>query len=143
MRWFSVVLVVGIALWSVGLFLAPAALFPIGAVVCHQRPERSFFFHGQQLPVCARCTGLYLGALIAAPLAAAFAASLASERARIVLAAAALPTLVTWTLEFAGIVPFSNLSRFVAALPLGFAAAWLVFAALAQPSAARAQAAGR
>ena len=43
---------------------------------------------------------------------------------------AALPTAITWTLEFAGVMPFSNVSRFIAALPLGFTAAWLVFAVL-------------
>ena len=31
---------------------------------CHQRPERSFFFHGKQFPVCARCTGVFLGECI-------------------------------------------------------------------------------
>ena len=111
----------------VALFLAPSALFPIGHYICHQRPERSFFVGGQQLPVCARCTGLYIGAALAGPLAIAFASSLTSVRARWVLGLAAVPTLVTWTLEFARIVPFSNVSRFIAALPLGFAAAWLVF----------------
>ena len=28
---------------------------------CHQRPERSFFFHGRQCPVCARCMGVWIG----------------------------------------------------------------------------------
>ncbi|MGL4589873.1 MAG: DUF2085 domain-containing protein [Mycoplasmatales bacterium] len=31
---------------------------------CHQKPERSFHYHGYQYPVCARCTGLYLGYVI-------------------------------------------------------------------------------
>jgi len=33
--------------------------------VCHQDPGRSFFVHGLPLPVCARCTGLYLGFFLA------------------------------------------------------------------------------
>jgi uncharacterized membrane protein len=32
--------------------------------LCHRIPERSFFFAGQQLPLCARCTGTYLGAML-------------------------------------------------------------------------------
>jgi len=28
---------------------------------CHQRPDRSFFFHGKQFPLCARCTGVLTG----------------------------------------------------------------------------------
>jgi len=32
-------------------------------VTCHRLPERSFFWKGQQFPVCARCTGIYLGYL--------------------------------------------------------------------------------
>ena len=32
---------------------------------CHQMPERSFFINGYQLPVCARCTGIATGYLIA------------------------------------------------------------------------------
>lgn len=30
-------------------------------VACHRKPERSFFWKGKQFPVCARCTGIYLG----------------------------------------------------------------------------------
>lgn len=32
---------------------------------CHQLPERSFFYHGKQFPVCARCTGVTIGQLAA------------------------------------------------------------------------------
>lgn len=36
----------------------------IGYALCHQLPDRSFFFHEHQSPLCARCTGMYLGFLI-------------------------------------------------------------------------------
>ena len=37
-------------------------LMTVGSAAgCHQLPERSFFFHGHQFPVCARCTGVILG----------------------------------------------------------------------------------
>jgi len=32
------------------------------ALVCHQRPERSFVLFGSCVAVCARCLGIYLGA---------------------------------------------------------------------------------
>lgn len=35
---------------------------------CHQRPDRSFFLNGYQMPVCARCTGVIIGYLLAIPL---------------------------------------------------------------------------
>ena len=31
--------------------------------ICHQIPERSLYFGGQPLPLCARCTGTFLGVL--------------------------------------------------------------------------------
>lgn len=123
-------LAIAAGLWLLLLLAAPAAMFPAGRFICHQRPERSFFINGRQMPVCARCTGLYAGAAVAAPLALLAASSIASARARRALLSSALPTAITWMLEFAGVMPFSNLARFVAALPLGFTAAWLVLAAL-------------
>lgn len=38
----------------------------IGYALCHQIPERSFFIHDHQFPLCARCTGMYLGSIIGA-----------------------------------------------------------------------------
>ena len=35
----------------------------VGYAICHQIGERSFHINGQQLPLCARCTGIYMGAL--------------------------------------------------------------------------------
>lgn len=37
----------------------------IGSAVCHQMAERSFIFEGMQMPLCARCTGIYIGAFFA------------------------------------------------------------------------------
>lgn len=39
--------------------------------------------------------------------------------------AAAIPTAVTWTMEVAGLAGFSNLTRAVAAVPLGAAGGWV------------------
>lgn len=36
---------------------------------CHRLPERSFFYRGKKFPVCARCTGVWIGYLIGLPIA--------------------------------------------------------------------------
>lgn len=36
----------------------------IGASVCHQIPSHSFHLDEMQFPICARCSGLYLGSLV-------------------------------------------------------------------------------
>ena len=33
-------------------------------IICHRKPERSFFIKGHQFPVCARCTGFYIALFI-------------------------------------------------------------------------------
>lgn len=49
------------------LFLAPHGLLDkadrAGYAVCHRLPDHSFTIAGRQLPLCARCSGTYLGAL--------------------------------------------------------------------------------
>ena len=49
---------------GVGKFLAIAFM-------CHQRPDRSFFIKGRQLPLCARCTGILAGYIVGIVLAVA------------------------------------------------------------------------
>ena len=36
---------------------------------CHGRADRSFFYHGKQFPICARCTGELIGILTGIPIA--------------------------------------------------------------------------
>ena len=35
---------------------------------CHQMPERSFFIKEYQFPLCARCTGVVIGEILAIPI---------------------------------------------------------------------------
>jgi uncharacterized membrane protein len=37
----------------------------VGAAICHRITNRSFVINGRQLPLCARCTGMYLGVALA------------------------------------------------------------------------------
>lgn len=64
-----------LALVAVGLLLigwllnTPAGLLgkadAVGYAVCHRIDGRSFHLGDRQIPLCARCTGMYLGAILA------------------------------------------------------------------------------
>ena len=124
--------------WAVVILFAPVALrrpasagvatlvYAASSRICHQRTERSFAVAGIQLPVCARCTGLYLAGAAGAVIGWFRRTPRAMvQQTRTLLALAALPTAVTFALEFAGLMPFSNVARAVAAIPLGLAAGWV------------------
>jgi uncharacterized membrane protein len=142
-------LFVAVLSWSVALVAAPhaiamdgpvrmvAALTYLGAgYICHQRPERSFHLEGRPLPVCARCTGLYL----AVPFGLAGvlfmrrrggADDRTYRRWRVAIVAAAVPTVISVGLEWIGGPGLSsNISRALTALPLGAALAAAVGAAV-------------
>ena len=110
-----------------GAYLSASA-YGFGALVCHQRPERSFHLAGAQLPVCARCTGLYVSAAIGILFVWARRPSPAVpfERWRARLLWAALPTAAT--LAFEGWRPSggSGALRALSAAPLGAAAGALL-----------------
>jgi uncharacterized membrane protein len=44
---------------------------PLYGGLCHRQPERCYEIAGEPLPVCARCLGVWLGALLAATAAGA------------------------------------------------------------------------
>jgi len=111
-----------------------SAIYVAGAVVCHQKPERSFSLAGQPLPVCARCTGIYIGAAVAvialaglagADRSAAFRSDV--SRARRIGLVALAPTLVTLAWEWTIGTPPSNPIRAAAGMPIGAAIAWVVW----------------
>ena len=107
-----------------------AATYALGSFICHQQSARSFHLHGAQLPVCARCSGLYASAACGALawLALGTRVRLDTTRLRTVLVASAVPTVVTWSGEAAGLLQPTNLARAIAALPLGLAVGAAVIA---------------
>jgi uncharacterized membrane protein len=119
------------------LFLA--IIFTIGGVICHQLPDRSFFVAGHQLPVCARCTGLYLSGAVA--LVSWWGLKLARswqpmrmspEFALRLVAIAAVPTLLSLLTGTLGMWDGSNITRAVLAIPLGASAGTIVAAVAAK-----------
>ncbi len=144
-------------LWAGALPLAPVALassttgsvaraaasvvYVAGAVVCHQRLERSFALAGQPWPVCARCAGIYLGAAAAALLCLALAGlgarvtpatgrAAAPATARIVVAVAVVPAALSLLWEWTTGVTPSNLVRAATGVLIGAVVAWVLMQAL-------------
>jgi uncharacterized membrane protein len=126
----SLALVAGSAIaWLALLILAPVlpvplagALYALGSRICHQRPERSFHLLAAQLPVCARCLGIYAGAAAGSLLAtsARIRSSASRLSPRMLLLGGSIPTALTLVLEWSGAWGATNLARAAAGLPLGF-----------------------
>jgi multisubunit Na+/H+ antiporter MnhB subunit len=137
--------------WAVLLPLAPFAahgphdsallsgviysVYAIGGIICHQMPARSFHLWATPMPVCARCTGIYLGAAVTVALSLALrrgpSVSGAGGRpgrsaARIALGCGVIPTLATLIYEWTtGDTP-ANWIRALAGVPIGAAVAWII-----------------
>ena len=112
--------------------LLGAVAYQMGSRICHQRPERSFHIAGTQMPVCARCFGLYAGG--AAGLALAWVFRRWSPRAmKSSLFVAALPIAVTVGLEWLQIIGTSNVFRWLTGVPLGLIAGFAIVGLLRGP----------
>jgi uncharacterized membrane protein len=98
----------------------------VGSRICHQRADRSFHSAGVVWPVCARCSGLYLGGAASAWLGLLVVAFRASAQVRRLLLLAGVPTILTWIAEWMFALPISNVVRFTAAVPLGAAIAFAI-----------------
>ena len=121
--------------WLALLIVAPvvpvplaAAVYALGSRICHQRPDRSFHLFAAQLPVCARCLGIYAGAALGSLLAlgARTRQALDAMSPRLLLAGGVMPTALTLVLEWTGAWATSNSARAAAGLPLGVASALVV-----------------
>ena len=119
--------------------------YAIGAVVCHQQAARSFELWSRQMPVCARCTGIYVGAAVLALVASTFRRASALRHnepvtpslkvaqgfspARTIILAG-LPSLATLVYEWStGAMP-SHTIRALAGFPLGAAVALIILTAV-------------
>jgi uncharacterized membrane protein len=81
----------------------------VGYSICHQIPSHSFHMAGVQLPLCARCTGTYLGVAIG------FAAVALLRRCR---AGIMLPTwMIVVMVSFIGIMGIDGLNSYFSLFP--------------------------
>jgi uncharacterized membrane protein len=103
-----------------GLLAMGLALERGFAIVCHQRPERSFWIFGAEMAVCSRCLGIYLGAAAGLLLQTSRRTAL-----RLLVAAAAFNLLDAMT-ELTGLHGNWLVIRFALGLLLGATGALLI-----------------
>ncbi len=88
---------------------------------CHQRPDRSFFFKGYQFPVCARCTGVVVGEIIAL-----FCLIFVKIEWWINLLLL-IPMGIDWGLQFLKILTSDNYRRLITGLLGGFGLTFIYY----------------
>lgn len=98
-------------------------LYFMGRSVCHQLPERSFFIQNNQFPLCARCTGIYIGMLLG------LLYLLIRKRDKgnrppaikqlIVMVICWIPMMVDGVTSYVGVRDTNNLIRFITGLFFG------------------------
>jgi uncharacterized membrane protein len=98
-------------------------------VMCHGRIERSIELFGVPMPICARCTGIYVGLL--AGLAAFRLIPLLRERVmRMVAFAAIVPLAIDGLTQLTGLRESTNTLRILTGLAAGLAFGLWVLAAV-------------
>ena len=124
------------------LYAFAFTIYAVGSVICHQLPQRSFHLWSAQMPVCARCTGIYVGGAVVAIGVLVHAARLKRRstgtarlkprpaynfsRARSILLVAAIPTIATLVFEWTtGEMPANGI-RALAGCAIGAAVVWAI-----------------
>ena len=89
-------------------------------LLCHTRIERSFVLFGAPMPICARCTGVYLGML--AGIALFVVMPLLRERVmRVVAIACVIPLALDGLTQLTGLRESTNPLRVATGLVAGLA----------------------
>ncbi len=109
-----------------------AIMYGFGSSICHQLADRSFHLGAAQLPVCARCLGIYAGLALASLVTVLARSTVGPDglSPRRVLVLGALPTIITVATEWVGFWQPSNVVRAFSGVPLGCAVSLVVIGAL-------------
>ncbi len=81
---------------------------------CHQMPERSFFYKGYQFPLCARCTGIFLGHIGAFLLAPFYTFKYS-------ISLLMIPLIIDGSVQYTTSYVSNNFKRLVSGILYGFA----------------------
>lgn len=89
---------------------------------CHQMESRSFSFRGYQFPVCARCTGVFIGQV------SGIISIICGFRLPIYLSFIFMAIMaLDWGIQYLKIHESSNIRRFISGTLCGFGMTYLYF----------------
>jgi len=91
---------------------------------CHQMPSRSFFIRDYQFPICARCTGVLFGNILAVILAFIFLPYWKW------LFLGCFIMLIDWLIQYLGIKESNNIRRLVTGIIGGYSVTNLFIAVI-------------
>lgn len=84
--------------------------------MCHCRADRSFFYKGNQFPICARCTGELIGILFAIPFIFIF-----KNISWVYIIMLGLPLIIDGTIQLFTKYESNNLKRVITGFLFGIA----------------------
>lgn len=89
---------------------------------CHQMPERSFFYKNYQFPVCARCTGVIIGEIIAI-LLIIFSVKINALMSFILLMIMGFD----WSIQFINVLESNNIRRLITGISGGIGLTYIYY----------------
>ncbi len=93
-------------------------VYSIGDRLCHQKASRSLFINGNQMPFCARCTGIWIGLAIGLGVSIIYKFEL-SQRLFILIITCIIPLVVDGTGQLVGLWESNNPLRLVTGVTAG------------------------
>jgi len=126
---FKILILLFILFWFIGIFFLPlfqflektVFIFPflkdLYGNVCHQEIAKTLHINGYALLVCARCTGIYLGAFIFSIISLAVTKKFYQNK--ILLPAVVTIVIIDVLLSTFGFVVYSKISAFATGFLLG------------------------
>lgn len=92
--------------------------YVFGDLLCHQKPERSFFINGNQMPFCSRCAAIWVGLAIGLAVMLVYTIEL-NERFMVLIILSLIPIGIDGTGQLLGFWESTNLSRVITGLIIG------------------------
>ncbi|RLG19077.1 DUF2085 domain-containing protein [Candidatus Micrarchaeota archaeon] len=100
------------------------------SLLCHGRPERCFAIGGKRMPICSRCTGIYIGVIFGLIFLSGAVWNLYLQDrvlAFLLLLSTLVPIAIDGMLQFFALIKSNNARRFFTGLLAGIGTSGALF----------------